>query len=48
MQYAVSLRSTRDGEVGRALESIFEQDSYRKIQTDQGSEFVNPHVKRFY
>ena len=30
----------------RGLEYIFEQDSYRKIPMDRGSEFVNPHVKK--
>ena len=44
--YAVPLRSKRGDEVDTVLESIFEQDSYRKIQTDRGSEFVNPRVRK--
>ena len=44
--YAIPLRSKRGVEVARAIESILEQDSYRKIQSDRGSEFVNPHVQK--
>ena len=44
--YCVPLRSKRGDEVTRALEYIFEKDSYRKIQTVQRSEFVNPYVKK--
>ena len=33
-------------EVAKANESVFEQDCYRKIQTDRGSEFFDPHVKK--
>jgi len=44
--YGVPLRSKRGDEVARALEFIFEQDSYRKNHTDRGSEFINPHVKK--
>ena len=36
----------RGDDVVRALESIFEQDSYRKILKDRGSKFVNQHVKK--
>jgi hypothetical protein len=40
------LHSKRGKEVAKALQSIFEQDSFKKNQTDHGSEFVNPYVKR--
>ena len=43
---AIPLRSKRGDEVAKALESILEQDCYKKIQMDRGSEFVNPHVKK--
>ena len=33
--YVVPLRSQGSNEVARALESIFKQDPYRKIQTDR-------------
>ena len=36
----------RGVEVAQALESILEQDCYRKIQSDRGSKFVNPHVQK--
>ena len=45
--YVILLRSQRGDEVDRALESVFELDSYRKKQTDWDSVFVNPHVKKF-
>jgi len=44
--YAIPLRSKRGVEVAQAIESILEKDSYKKIQTDRGSEFVNPHVAK--
>ena len=44
--YAIPLRSKRGVEVAQAIESILQQDSYKKIQTDRGSEFVNPHVAK--
>ena len=44
--YAVPLRSKRGNEVAKALEFIFEQDSYKKIQTDRRSEFFKPHVEK--
>ena len=42
--YSVPFQSKRGNEVAKAVESIFGQDSYKKIQTDRGSEFINPHV----
>ena len=44
--YAIPLRSKRGVEVAQAIESILEQDSYKKIHTDRGSEFVNPNVAK--
>ena len=44
--YTDPLRSKRGNDVARAPEPIFEQDSYRIIQIDQGCEFFNPHVKK--
>jgi hypothetical protein len=44
--YVVPLCSKRGDEVARALESIFEQDSYGKIQTNRGSKFVNTQIKK--
>ena len=44
--HAIPLRSKRVVEVAPALESILEQACYRKIQTDRGSKFVNPHVQK--
>ena len=44
--YAIPLRSKRGDAVAKALESIFRENCYRKIQTDRRSEFVNPHVKK--
>ena len=43
--YTVPLRSKRGDLVYKALESIFEHNILRKIQTDRG-ELVNPHVKK--
>ena len=44
--YAILLKSKRGEEIAIALETILHRDSYKKIQTDRGSEFVNPHVKK--
>ncbi|XP_065564460.1 alpha-1A adrenergic receptor-like isoform X1 [Artemia franciscana] len=44
--YAIRLRSKRGDEVSKSLESILEDDCYKKIQTDLGSELVNPHIKK--
>jgi hypothetical protein len=44
--YAILLRSKRSIEVTQAIKSILKQDCYRNIQTDRGSKFVNPLVKK--
>ena len=36
----------RDDEIPRNLESILEQDSYIKIQTNRDNDYVNLHVIR--
>jgi len=38
--------SERGNKAARALESIFEQDSCRKIHTDRESELVIPNIKK--
>ena len=40
------MHSKRGDEVAKALEYFLEQDFYRKISTDRGSELVNPNVKK--
>ena len=42
----LSSGSKRSNEVAKPLESILEQDCYKKILTDQYSEFVKPHIKK--
>jgi hypothetical protein len=44
--YAIPLRIKRGAEVSQAIESSLKKDCYRKIQTDRGSEFFNPHVEK--
>ena len=44
--YALPLCTKGGPEVARALQANFEQDFYRKIQTDWGREFVIPPVKK--
>ena len=44
--YFVPLRSKSGDKAARALESIFETDFYRKIQTEWVREFVNRHTKK--
>ena len=48
MHMLFSFCSKRDDEDGRALESLFLEDSYRKIQTNWGSDLVNPNAKKVY
>ena len=40
------MRTKSGVEVTKGIESILEQDCYRKIHTDRGSDFVNPHVEK--
>ena len=43
--YAIPMHSKRCEEITRTLESIFGQDSYRKVHTDRGCKFINSLLK---
>ena len=40
------MRTKRDIEISKVIESILDQDGYGKIQTDRGSELVNPRAEK--
>lgn len=42
---AIPLKSKTGAEVAKALDTILTQEPYRKLQSDRGTEFLNPKVK---